>query len=173
MPSIRPETEADYAAVDRVIRAAFLARFGSESEAGLVAALRQTARPYISLVAEKEGAIIGHIFFSPVTVASANETFTAMGLAPMAVAPASQKQGVGSRLVRAGLAACGRMGYQLVFVLGHADYYPRLGFVTAETKGFACEYAVPADHFMVAELQPGAAAGKSGLVRYMPEFNEL
>ncbi len=162
----RAETPADQAAVRRVNQLAF----GTDDEANLVDALRDHASPYISLVAVEDGQIVGHIFFSPVTIESETSTFTAIGLAPMAVLPEYQRRGIGSALVGYGLRECRRIDHDIVVVVGHAEYYPRFGFTPAREKGLRCEYDVPDDVFMVAELSPGALAGREGLVRYHPEF---
>jgi putative acetyltransferase len=82
-----------------------------------------------------------------------------------------QRQGIGSRLVRAGLVACQQAGYDAVVVLGHVDYYPRFGFTRAEDYGLESEYDA-GDAFMALELHPLALAGISGLVRFEPEFQE-
>lgn len=147
--------------------------FGQPNEADLVDALRIKAHPHISLVAVDGEEIVGHIFFSPVTVQSENDSFMAMGLAPMAVLPERQNQGIGSMLVREGLRECQRIGHDVVVVLGHRDYYPRFGFVVAKTKSLSCEYSVPDEYFMVAELSPNALKGRSGLVIYHSEFSKF
>lgn len=169
MITIRTEREEDYSDVRKVNELAF----GQSSEANLVEALRERARPYISLVAADDEKIVGHIFFSPVMIQSDDDSFTAMGLAPMAVLPELQKQGVGSLLVREGLKECLRIGHDIVVVLGHADYYPRFGFVTAKQKGISSQYDVPDEHFMIAELTPNALRGRAGLVIYHPEFKNF
>jgi putative acetyltransferase len=169
MTTIRAETTKDYAAVRRVNELAF----ESAQEADLVDALREAARPFVSLVAESDGQVVGHIFFSPVSVESGEGSFTAMGLGPMAVLPESQRQGVGSLLVRAGLEECKRVGFDVIVVLGHPNYYPRFGFVPAGPKGLRCVYDVPEDVFMVMELKPGALGGRRGLVKYHPKFDEV
>ena len=166
---IRAEQTEDHPAVYRVNQLAF----GQTNEADLVDALRSSATPYISLVATLEGEVIGHIFFSPVTVESEEAAFTAMGLAPMAVLPTHQNQGVGSLLVREGLKECRRLGYDIVVVLGHPNYYPRFGFEPASSKGLRSEYDVPDEVFLVTELRPGALAGRSALVKYHPEFSKV
>ncbi len=168
MLHVRPEQPSDYAAVRRVNEDAF----GEATEADLVDALRAAARPAVSLVAEQDGQVIGHIFFSPVEVVGAGGRFTAMGLAPMAVLPAHQLQGIGSALVRAGLEACLALGHDVVFVLGHPDYYPRFGFAPTAAYGIRCTYDAPPEAFMVAELRPGALAGRTGVVHFRPEFDE-
>jgi putative acetyltransferase len=165
MISIRRELPEDYAAVYRVNTLAF----GLEEEAALVDRLR-AVQPHLSLVAVDDGQVVGHIFFSPVSVESEDVKFMALGLAPMAVLPAYQNQGIGSQLVRHGLKECEREGHEIVFVLGHPDYYPRFGFSVAKAKGFSCEYPAPDEAFMVAELKPEALNGRRGLVKYNAEF---
>ncbi len=166
---IRAEKEEDRASVGHVNELAF----GRQNEADLVDALREKARPYISLVATRDGEVVGHIFFSPVSIESGDDSFTAMGLAPMAVLPAYQNRGIGSQLVWEGLRESLQLGYDIVVVLGHPDYYPRFGFTPAGLKGLRSEYDVPDEVFMVAELKPGALAGSSGLVKYHPEFSKV
>jgi putative acetyltransferase len=165
---IRAETADDIPAVRRVNELAF----GQPDEADLVDALRANARPHISLVAVSEGLVVGHIFFSPVTLVAEDSGPAILALAPMAVLPQSQQQGVGSHLVREGLKECQRIGCDMVVVLGHPEYYPRFGFVPASQKGLRCEYPVPDEVFMVAELKPNALSGR-GLVRYRPEFGRV
>lgn len=91
-------------------------------------------------------------------------------LGPVAIAPTHQRQGIGSQLIVAGLDLCRAMGYDLVIVLGHREYYPRFGFRPAAPLGIRWEHGAEA-HFMVLELQPGALAGVSGVARYRPEFD--
>jgi len=165
---IRPEARGDHARV-RVVN---VAAFETPAEADLVDALRIQARPLVSLVAEEDGAIAGHIMFSPVTLPG-HPALALMGLAPMAVEPARQRAGIGSALVRAGLEACRRLAAGAVVVLGHPDYYPRFGFVPGVRIGLGCEYDVPAEAFMVLELRPGALRGATGRVQYHAAFASL
>lgn len=165
---IRPERPADFASVHRVNEAAF----GTSTEANLVDALRQQADPIISLVADADGSIVGHLLLSPVTV-SGHPELKIMGLAPMAVLPAEQRQGIGSALVRAGLERCSELGYGAVVVLGHPAYYPRFGFVPASRFHIGCEYHVPDEVFMAIEIEPGALHGRSGTVTYHAAFADV
>ena len=153
------------------IRQVNLAAFGQPNEADLVDALRGVADPFISLIAEDDGEIVGHLCLTPVVVErNEAEPIVILGLAPMAVAPSRQNQGIGTQLVNAALEAARNAGFRAVVVLGHPDYYPRFGFEPAAPKGLTSEYDVPAPVFMVAELVEGAAAELQGVARYHPVF---
>lgn len=169
MIAIRAEKTEDHESVRRINELAF----GQPNEADLVDALRAKARPYISLVAIDDEQVVGCIFFSPVTVESEAGVFNAIGLAPLAVLPERQNQGIGSRLVREGLRECQRIGEEIVVVLGHPNYYPRFGFAPASSKGLRSEYDVPDEVFMVVELSEGSLGGRRGLVKYHPEFSRV
>jgi len=162
--AIRPEQAGDAASVRQVNERAF----GTPAEADLVDALRGSDG-CISLVAAVGGAVVGHIMFTPVTLDAA-AAIRAAGLAPMSVLPAHQRAGVGTELVRAGLAACREQGYAAVVVVGHPSYYPRFGFTPAHTYGLRCEFDVPREAFMVAVLDAYVLPHLAGLVRYRPEF---
>lgn len=165
---IRAEEEQDRADIQAVNESAF----ERSAEAHLVAALREQARPVVSLVAEHGGAIVGHIMFSPV-VLTGHPELKIMGLAPMAVAREHQRKGIGSALVRAGLEPCKKLGFGAVVVLGHPEYYPRFGFSPSARFGIGCEYDVPEEAFMVVELQTGFLYGASGKVKYHAAFNNV
>ena len=163
---VRREAPPDFDAVRIVNERAF----GQPDEAGIVDALRGLADA-ISLVAVLDNQVVGHILFTSVSIDEADPRLSASGLAPMAVLPEFQRRGIGSALVHAGLEACRAAGHDLVVVLGHAEYYPKFGFVTAAKHGLRCEYPVPPEVFMVNELRPGSLARARGLVRYRPEFS--
>jgi putative acetyltransferase len=167
--NLRREMPADIAAVREVETAAF----GQPNEAALVDALRGAAALILSGVAEIGGKIVGHIAFSPVGIEGGQGNFHALALAPVAVHPDWQRKGIGSALINWSLAECRRDGHSLVIVLGHPDYYPRFGFVQAMPLGIRCPFEVSSEAFMLLELFPGALAGRSGAVRYRPEFASL
>jgi putative acetyltransferase len=162
---IRTEQLTDVPKIHAVNRAAF----DGATEADIVDLLRSGVEHVISLVAEEDGEIIGHIMFSPVRLAGAADV-APMVLAPMAVTPQRQRAGIGSALVRAGLEECQRLRIDAVFVVGHPTYYPRFGFKPASSVGFTCEFEVPDDAFMVAELTAGVLDGKTGTVHFHPAF---
>lgn len=165
---IRAEARDDRSAVHAVNAAAF----GGGAEAGLVDVLREQAYPIVSLVAELGGEVVGHILFSPVTLGGRPD-LKIMGLAPMAVTPAHQRSGIGSALVEAGLERCSELDFGAVVVLGHRDYYPRFGFISAARFGLCSEYDAPDDTFMTLELRPDYLRGVTGIVRYHPAFGDL
>ena len=165
---IRPERPADLAAV----RTVNLAAFETRVEADLVDALRRREETLISLVAEHNGLVVGHILFSPVTL-SGHPALKIMGLAPMAVLPSEQRRGIGSALVRAGLDRCKQSGFSAAVVLGHPAYYPRFGFTPASRFAIKSEYDVPDEAFMALEFEPGILHDKSGTVCYHPAFADV
>lgn len=165
---VRLERERDASPIHALNRAAF----PTAAEARLVDRLRAQARPFVSLVAELEDAIVGHIAFSPV-VLDGGATFPVAGLAPMAVAQPRRRAGIGTALVRHGLARCRALGFGAVCVLGYPDYYARFGFEPASGFGIESQYDVPDDVFMMLELRPQALDGCSGRLRYHAAFDAL
>ncbi len=166
---IRPERPGDAAAISDVHDQAF----GASAESCLVEALRRSGCTTISFVAVVKDQLVGHILFSPITIDVPRPAIAGLGLAPMAVVPACQRQGFGSRLVETGLRACAEAGYQLVVVLGHPHFYRRFGFRPARELGLTSIYAEAGDAFMALELTPGVLAGRTGLVNYRPEFADV
>jgi len=166
---IRPEQPEDNAVIRQINEQAF----GQRAEANLVDALRRNEKVTLSLVADDNGRVVGHILFSPVVIDAEGKQLRGVGLAPMAVSPERQNEGIGSRLVEWALRMLGEAGHPFVVVLGHPDFYPRFGFVPASRFGIKSEYDVPDEVFMIAELQPGALGGIAGVARYEPEFHQL
>jgi putative acetyltransferase len=161
---IRPEESDDTDAIRRILEAAF----PTAAEAFLVARLRDEGHLLISLVAEVDGEVVGHIAFSPVRVDGASPG-RGVGLAPVAVHPDHQRRGLGGRLIREGLATCKRTRHGFAVVLGEPAYYRRFGFDRADRRGLGNEYDV-SEEFLVIELEAGAIPSSGGVVRYGPEF---
>lgn len=169
MLTIRHEEGGDAPAIRYVLEQAF----ERGQEADLVEALRQRGAVTLSLVAVEDNKIVGQILFSPVAIASAHRRLDVLGLGPMAVLPALQRQGIGSRLMHAGLEACREIGQAIVVVLGHPEFYRRFGFTPARRYGIRSEFDVPEEVFMILELREGAASGGSGVALYQPEFGTV
>jgi len=161
---IRPETPADHEAIRQVNRLAF----GQDAEARLVDALRDGGFMRASLVAEVEGQVVGHILFSDLPIIAEHGTIPALALAPMAVLPRFQRQGIGTRLVEEGLRVFRQQGHKIVVVLGHPHFYPRFGFSAILAQRLASPYSGEA--FMALELVSGALDGVAGTVVYPPPF---
>ncbi|WP_422048964.1 GNAT family N-acetyltransferase [Shimia sp.] len=158
---IRPETAADIDAIHSLSEAAF----GQPEEARLVDMLRAEGDAALSLVAEEDGHIIGHVLFSPMAA-----PVRTLGLGPLSVAPDHRKQGIGAALVRHGLAQAQREGWQASFVLGNPAYYSRFGYSVELAKGFTNQFAGP--YFMALELAAGALKTPFA-VSYAPAFSKL
>lgn len=161
---IRAERADDYLAIRQVNEAAF----GGPDEARLVDALRADSAVLVSLVAELDGLIAGHILFSRMSIEAPAQVVAAVALAPLAVLPAYQRQGIGGNLIRHGLQALRGMDERIVIVVGHPEYYPRFGFSTE--KAHRLESPFDAESFMALELSSGALDGVQGRVRYAPAF---
>lgn len=162
--TVREETPEDLEAIREVNRQAF----GRDDEARLVDAIRDGGYARVSLVAEEGGLVVGHVLFSDLPIVTQAGTLHVLALAPVAVLPDRQRQGIGSRLIREGLRACAEAGHRAVVVLGHPAYYPRFGFSARLAERLQAPFSGPA--FMALELTPGALAGVTGEVRYPPPF---
>jgi len=156
---------AELSAIRRVNEAAFR----RADEANLVEALRTEGAVLASLVAELGGHVVGHILFSRMWIESAAGQIPAAALAPVAVLPENQRQGIGGRLIRSGLDVLRQQGERIVVVLGHPDYYPRFGFSTEMARSL--ESPFPADAYMALEIEPGTLKGIRGKVRYAAAFS--
>ena len=143
--------------------------FGGQDEANLVDNLRADGHVLVSLVAELDSGIVGHILFSRMWIKNPTRaSVSAVALAPLAVVPEHQQRGIGGRLIRHGLELLRGQGEKIVIVLGHPGYYPKFGF-SAE-KARLLESPFPAEAFMAIELSPGALDGIQGAVAYPPAF---
>ena len=147
--------------------------FRTDAEANLVDMLREEKVPLISLVAEDDKGLVGHILFTPVVLMDKKAKISIAGLGPMAVKKESQRKGIGYQLMEQGFKQCLAAGYGAVVVLGHPDYYSRFGFVPSLTFDISSLYEVPDDLFMIKELKKGILKGIKGTVTYHPLFNEV
>ena len=161
---IRDEEPSDREQIWKVNEEAFR----RSDEAAPIDGLRAEGANLLSLVAESNGQIVGHILFSRMTVETAQGPVAAVSLAPMAVLPEHQGRGIGSQLVRRGLTDLRDRGERIVIVLGHKKYYPRFGFAAGKARYLSSPF--PPDAFMALELSEGALAGVEGPVRYPLAF---
>ena len=166
--SVRVRVEDPTSASERlVIRSVNEAAFGGSKEADLVDKLRGD-QTLISLVAECELGIVGHILFSRMWIKTPSKFVPAVSLAPVAVLPEHQRKGIGQRLIAHGLELLKNEGERIVVVVGHPDYYPRFGFSCA--KATPLESPFPREAFMVLELVERALEGVHGAVIYPSAF---
>ena len=145
--------------------------FNSTEESAIVSRLRESGDLFLSLVAEIDSEIVGHVAFSRVTLDSCEGDEVFMGLAPMSVAPGHQRKGIGSALVNQGIEILKEQSVAAVFVLGHKDYYPKFGFKpTQSTYGIKSTYDVPDEVFMALELKIDVLNDVEGIARYCGAF---
>lgn len=158
---LRDEAPGDEAAIRALLRDCF----GGPDEADLVDHLRAAGDALVSLIAEEDGAIVGHVLLSPLAA-----PFPALALAPLGVAEGYRRQGIGDALVRAAVARAAAMGWRAIFVLGDPAYYQRFGFAAEHAAGFASPYA--GAHFMALPLG-GDLPVLRGAIRHAPAFADL
>ena len=168
-PVVRTERVSDIEAISEVLTAAF----NGDAEAQLVDVLRGEGAMLVSMVAELAGVVVGHLAFTRAHIEWGGAEQSVAALGPMAVSSRYQRQGIGGKLVTAGLAACHSRGERVVVVLGHSAYYPRFGFVPADQYGLRCEFAAPPEAFMVLPLTVDALTRSQGLVKYHAAFHDF
>jgi putative acetyltransferase len=161
MIHVRDESPRDWKAVYQVVSSAF----GQLAEAELVEKLREGGDSAVSLVAEEDGQIVGHVLLSRM-----DAPFPALALAPVSVIPTRQRSGIGSALVKRAVNSARSKGWDAIFVLGDPNYYERFGFDREAAAGFASPYA--GRHFMVLRLSPSLPA-TTGELRHAPAFAAL
>jgi len=171
---IRPERKEEREAINEIHKQAF----GKSGERAvyLIEKLRNSPdfNPELSLAAIKNRQIVGHVLFSVVKIKTDKKEIPALSLTPMSVLPEFQKQKIGSLLVKEGLKACKRCGYDIVIVVGHSDYYPRFGFKQARKNGLEVHFkkTVPDNEFMFYEIKTGILRGEKGVVEFPACFDE-
>lgn len=171
---VRPEEPRDFPAIREIHQLSF----GRENEAVLVEKIRSSRDfiPGLSLVAEYEGRVAGHVLFSRILIRPADPNLpeeTSLALAPLAVHPDFRNKGIGSELVNQGLKTCRQYGHSLVIVVGEQSYYARFGFVPGRPKGLEVPFPVPERAFLVAEVIPHPGPIIKGTIRYPPAFMDV
>lgn len=166
--TLRPERPADYAEVCQIIKEAFAnAEHSDGNEPDLAAALRSSRSfiPELSLVAVEDGRLVGHILFTKARVGRT----PVLALAPLSVLPAYQNRGIGLALIRQGHSTAAGLGFGYSVVLGHAEYYPKAGYVPASRYGIQAPFEVKDENFMAARLSEKADM-LHGRMEYDPLF---
>ncbi|MBM6995984.1 N-acetyltransferase [Paenibacillus sp. DXFW5] len=167
---IRTETERDF---NEVYKLNYLAFGNREDESKLVERIRKSNEyiPELSIIAEMENEIVGHLLLSKAKVEDHENAYTVIVLAPIAVKPNRQKQGIGSRLIEEGIRRCRTLGYGIILLIGHPSYYPRLGFQPARKHGLDLkQFEVPDEVFMVYEVEEGKLKEIKGELKYPKAF---
>ena len=165
---IRKALTSDEPEILDVILSAFGGDEGREvSQLVSALLLDETALPMVSVVAEVDGHLVGHVLITCARIEGSSGEVNALILAPLCVAPEHQGRGIGRDLIREGLAESRRAGCDLVFVLGHPGYYARHGFIVAGVNGYEAPYPIAEEHadaWMVQELRPGTLGKVHGPV---------
>jgi predicted N-acetyltransferase YhbS len=172
---LRQEVAADYKEVAKVIEEAFqLEPYSDHKEHFLVEKLRNSEAfiPELSIVAEIENKIVGHILLTRIRIRNKNESFESLALAPVSVKQNYQKKGIGGQLVRKPHVIAKELGFRSIVLLGHENYYPKFGYVLANKFGIKLPFDAPEENCMVMELVENGLKGVSGVVVYSKEFYE-
>lgn len=175
MIKIRQETSADYPAVFTITKDAFSTLAVSDhTEHFLVERLRKSAAfiPELSLVAEQDGEIVGHILLTKIQIKNDQASFESLTLAPVSVKPGFQRKGIGSQLIKRAHTIAQQLGFQSVILLGHANYYPRFGYERCSKHGISLPFEANDESAMVKELVENGLTGVEGTVVYAKEFFE-
>lgn len=172
---IREERQKDFEKINQVVKAAFKnVEQTDHTEHLLLERLRKSQAyiPALSLVAQTpQGEIVGHLLLSKAHIINGSQSFEVLALAPLSVAPAFQRNSIGSKLIEVAHQRAKKLGYAAIVLLGHKDYYPRFGYKKASLFGVSFPFNAPDDCCMVAELRKNALRGISGVVCYSQAFS--
>jgi predicted N-acetyltransferase YhbS len=171
--NIRQEKEKDFQEVFDLTKKAFAnLEVSDHTEQFLVEHLRLSKNfiPELSLVAEINGKIAGHILLTKINIIGKDKQTETLILAPVSVLPEYQKQGIGSKLILAAHAKAKELGYSSVILTGHADYYPRFGYKKLSGFGVSVPFEAPDECCLGVELEEGALSDAAGIVEFPPEF---
>ena len=172
--NIGKENPSDHNWVIELTEKAFeTLEISDHNEGKLVDKLRKapTFIEELSLVAELNDQVVGHILFTPIRIENEQENFESLILAPVSVLPEFQKMGIGGRLIRAGHLKAKELGFHSVILLGHPDYYPRFEYKPASTWGIKSPIPLPSDDvFMAVELTKDALTNVTGTVVFPSAF---
>ena len=166
---IRKEEERDFVSIKMINDLAFC----QSQEGNVINKVRESDTHALSMVAELDDKIVGHIFYSTAIIECNNEMIIGMGLAPMSVLPEYQKQGIGKKLINESLKILKKEAVPFIIVLGHENYYPKFGFEIASKYGIKCQWdGVPDEAFMIMILDEAKMSNVKGVAKYRDEWNE-
>lgn len=172
---LRQEVPDDYQNVEKLVEAAFKNEpYSDKREHLLVQRLRQSNAfvPELSIVAEVENEIAGHILLTRIFIKNEVDSFESLALAPVSVEPSWQGKGIGGKLIREAHTVAKELGFKSVVLLGHEDYYPRFGYELTSKYNVRLPFEVPEENCMIISLIEGGLDGVSGVVEYAKEFFE-
>ncbi|PIF33480.1 putative N-acetyltransferase YhbS [Flavobacterium sp. 9] len=172
---LRQENEKDYKSIFQLIEKAFEnEEYSDHKEQFLVERLRKSDAfiPELSIVAEVENEIVGHILLTKLEIKNDTKSFGSLALAPVSVLPEFQGKGIGSKLILYSHKVAKELGYKSIILLGHQDYYPRFGYELTNKYGIEMPFDVPAENCMVIALNENGLSGVKGRVVYPSAFFE-
>lgn len=170
---VRQEQEKDHSQVFKVVENAFKnVEHSDHQEQFLVEKLRKSDAfiPELSIVAEIDNKIVGHILFTKLSVRNDSESFTSLALAPVSVEPEYQGKGIGNQLINYGHKIARELGYESVILIGHENYYPKFGYKKTSNFGISFPFDIPEENGMALELVEDGLKNINGIVTYPKEF---
>lgn len=173
--TIKQEKPSDYKAIAQIIEEAFRDEpYSDHNEQLLVEKLRMSKDfiPELSLIAEQNGEIIGHILLTKIKIINKSKTFDSLALAPVSVKPGFQKKGIGGMLITESHKKAKILGHRSIVLLGHENYYPRFGYKLASNFGIKIPFDAPDENCMAIELVENALKSVSGIVQYPKAFHD-
>lgn len=171
--TLRQETSADHHSVFKVVKEAFLQeKLSDHKEQFLVERLRKSAAfiPELSIVAEIENKIVGYILLTKIKIIGADRVFNSLALAPVAIKPEYQNQGIGGKLISHAHKRAKDLGHYSIVLVGHKDYYPRFGYEHCKMHNIKLPFDVPEENCFVIELKKNGLQGVTGTVEYPNAF---
>ena len=173
--TVRKENAEDFKAVFNLIEKAFEnEQMSDHKEQFLVERLRKSNAfvPELSMVAETENKIVGHILLTTLKIKNEQNEFDSLALAPVSVLPEYQQNGIGGTLIKEAHKKAKKLGFHSVILLGHKKYYPKFGYKQVDQFGIKLPFEVPKENCMAIELIENGLKNVSGTVEYPKEFSE-
>lgn len=174
--TIHQESSNDIIKVSKIIEEAFKNEtYSDHKEHFLVDRLRKSSAfiPELSLVAEFENRLVGHILLTKIKIKNNNETSESLALAPVSIKPLYQKRGIGKALIIEAHKTAKTLGFKSIVLLGHEDYYPQFGYELTRKYGITLPFEAPEKNCMVISLTKNGLQNVHGIAEYSKEFFEI